>query len=405
MKKQRLLTPGPTPVPEETLLDLAKPVFYHRGAQFRQLLTEVTADLQYLFCTTNPVLTLTASGTGGMEAAVASALAPGRKAICLIAGRWGERWRNIARAMGVEVVAVTVPYGQPVAPRQLADALAQHPDAAAVCATLCETATGVKNDIAAFGKLVAATPALLLVDAISGLGCVECRTDEWQVDICVTGSQKALMLPPGLAFVSVSDKAWRVIDANPQPRAFYFDLKKYRDNLATGDTPFTPANSLIKALRTSLKMLRGEGLEKIWARYARMAAAARAGIQAMNLELFAAVPAESLTVACVPDGIDGAALLSRLEKGYGVRLAGGQDTLKGKILRLGHMGYIDAFDVLAALSALELVLLEMGHRFTPGAGVAAAQRVYAEAVPTAPGRESALPQAALTEKEPPCLVS
>lgn len=403
--KQRLLTPGPTPVPEETLLDLAKPVFYHRGARFRQLLTEVTADLQYLFCTTNPVLTLTASGTGGMEAALASALPPGSKVICLISGRWGERWRNIARALGVEVVAVTVPYGQPVAPRQLREALAQHPDAAAVCATLCETATGVKNDIAAYGALVAATPALLLVDAISGLGCVECRTDEWHIDICVTGSQKALMLPPGLAFVSVSDKAWRVIDANLQPRAFYFDLKKYRDNLVNGDTPFTPANSLIQALRNSLKMLRSEGLEEIWARFARMAAAARAGLMAMNLELFAAVPAESLTVARVPDGIDGAALLARLEKGYGVRLAGGQDTLKGKIIRLGHMGYIDSFDVLAALAALELVLLEMGHRFTAGAGVAAAQRVFAEAV-TPPGQpEGALPQTAMTGKGPTCLVS
>lgn len=403
--KHRLLTPGPTPVPEETLLDLAKPVFYHRGAQFRQLLTEVTADLQYLFCTANPVLTLTASGTGGMEAAVASALPPGSKAICLISGRWGERWRNIARALGVEVVAVTVPPGEPVAPHLLAEALAEHPDAAAVCATLCETATGVKNDVAAYGELVAATPALLLVDAISGLGCVECRTDAWRIDICVTGSQKALMLPPGLAFVSVSGKAWRVIDANPQARAFYFDLRKYRDNLVNGDTPFTPANTLIKGLRNSLKMIRDEGLEAIWARYARMAAAARAGLEALNLELFATVPAESLSVARIPEGIDGTALLSRLEKQYGVRLAGGQDALKGKILRLGHMGYIDSFDVLAALSALELVLLEMGHPLEPGAGVAAAQRVLAQSVAAAGARTGELPQAALTGKGPPCLVS
>jgi aspartate aminotransferase-like enzyme len=378
--KGRLLTPGPTPVPEETLLELAKPVFYHRSGQFRQILAEVTEDLQYIFCTKNPVFTLTASGTGGMEAALVSALPPGSKAICLISGRWGERWRNIARGLGIEVVAVTVPYGQDVPPALLAEALRQHPDAAAVCSTLSETATGVKNDIAGYGRLVASSNALLLVDAISGLGCVECRTDDWQVDLCLAGSQKGLMLPPGLAFVSVSDKAWQKIDSNPAPRSFYFDLKRYRDAMRTGDTPFTPANTLVRALRTSLKMLRGEGVAALWAKYARLAAAARAGLSAMNLELFARVPAESLTVARVPDGLDGGVLLAKLEKQYGVKLAGGQDTLKGKIIRLAHMGHIDAFDVLAALSGLELVLLEMGHALEPGAGVAAAQRVLAEGV-------------------------
>jgi aspartate aminotransferase-like enzyme len=378
--KPRMLTPGPTPVPEETLLELAKPMFYHRSATFRALLKEVTADLQYLFCTSNPVLTLTSSGTGGMEAALAASLPAGAKVVCLISGRWGERWRNLAKALGLDVVSVTVPYGQPVDPRQLAEALQQHPDAQAVCATLSETATGVKNDVAAFGKLVTATPALLIVDSISGLGCVECRTDDWHIDVNVTGSQKGLMLPPGLAFVSVSDKAWRMIDANSSSRAFYFDLRKYRDALATGDAPFTPALSLVRALKVSLARLRAEGVERLWAKYARLAAAARAGVQAMNLELFAAVPAEGLTVAKVPAGIDGNLLLAKLEKQYGVKLAGGQDTLKGQIVRLAHMGHIDAFDVLAALSALELVLLEMGHDVEPGAGVAAAQRVLAEAV-------------------------
>src|SRR3954453_22492564 len=378
--KQRLLTPGPTPVPEETLLEMAKPVFYHRSAGFRQLLTEVTEDLKYVFCTKQPVLTLTASGTGGMEAAIASALPAGSKIICLISGRWGERWRNIGNAFGLNVVSVNVPYGQALPPSMLADALKQHPDAQAVTATLSETATGVKNDIAGYGALVAKTPAVLMVDAISGLGCVECRTDEWSIDLCVTGSQKALMMPPGLAFVSVSDKAWAKIDVKPQARAFYFDLKKYRDNLKAGDSPFTPANTLIKALRISLKMMRSEGIEALWAKYARIAAAARAGLQAMNLELFAQVPAESLTAAKVPAGIDGNALVSNVEKRYGVKLAGGQDSLKGKIIRLAHMGYVDAFDVLAALSALELTLLAMGHGLEPGAGVAAAQRVLAEAV-------------------------
>src|SRR5947209_14530382 len=215
--KQRLLTPGPTPVPEETLLELARPVVYHRTPQFRQLLGQVLEDLQYIFRTRNPVVPLTSSGTGGLEAAVANCLPAGSKAICLIAGRFGERWRNICKAFGVETVAVNVPYGQAVQPEQLAAALKAHPDAVAVCSTLSETSTGVAHDIAAFGKLVAATPSLLLVDAISGLGAMECRTDDWHIDICVTGSQKALMLPPGLAFLSVSDKAWQRIDAYPNP--------------------------------------------------------------------------------------------------------------------------------------------------------------------------------------------
>ncbi len=378
--KSRLLTPGPTPVPEDTLLDLARPVCYHRSAQFRQTLAEVVEDLQAIFCTSNPILPLTASGTGGMEAAISSTIPAGGKVICLVSGRWGERWRNIGKAFGCEVISVSVPYGQAIQPAQLADALSRHPDAVAVCSTLCETATGVRNDVSAFGKLVARTPAVLIVDAISALGAIECRTDDWNIDICVTGSQKALMLPPGLAFVSVSAKAWQKIDQNSGARNFYFDLKKYRDKLKDSETPFTPANTLIRALRTSLKQIRAEGIENVWARHARIAAAARAGVEAMGLELFAAQPADSLTVARVPDGLDGQALLSKLEKQYGLRLAGGQDTLKGKIIRLGHMGYIDQFDVLAALSGLELVLLEMGHHLEPGCGVAAFQQSLAQAL-------------------------
>ncbi|MCI0459774.1 MAG: alanine--glyoxylate aminotransferase family protein [Gemmataceae bacterium] len=377
--KFRLLTPGPTPVPEETLLELAKPVFFHRTPEFRQILAEVLEDLKYVFRTKNPVLPLTSSGTGGLEAALANCLPPGGKAICLIAGRFGERWKNLCKAFGVESVNVTVPYGQAVQPEQLKKALADHPDAVAVCSTLSETSTGVGHDIAAFGKLVAPTPALLLVDAISGLGAMECRTDEWNVDVCVTGSQKALMMPPGLAFVSVSDKAWKVIERNPNPRSFYFDLKKARAKLETSDTPFTPAHTLIRAMRVSLKRIRAEGIENIWATGARNAAAARAGFQALGLELFANPPNNALTVVKMPPGIDSSVLLGKLEKQYGLKLANGQDDLKGKILRLAHMGYIDQFDVLAAISGVELVLKEMGHAFESGKGVAAAQKVLAGA--------------------------
>lgn len=380
MNKFRLLTPGPSPVPEETLLELAKPVFYHRSSQFRELFAEVSEDLRYVFRTKNPVLTLTCSGTGGMEAAVANCLPAGSKAICAIAGRWGERWRNLCKAYGIEAINLTVPYGQAVPPEQLKKALADHPDAAAVLATLSETATGVANDIRAFGQLVKPTSKLLIVDTISALGVMECQTDDWGIDVNVTGSQKALMLPPGLAFVSVSAKAWQVIEKNTARRVFYFDLVKYRDQLKENDTPYTPAHTLIRALRVSLKKIREEGIENVWARHDRLAAAARAGMKAMGLELFAERPADGLTVAKVPAGIDGNALVSKLEKQYGLRLAGGQDTLKGKIIRLAHMGYADPFDVLAALSGIELVLLEMGFALKPGSGVAAAQQVLAEGV-------------------------
>ncbi len=225
------------------------------------------------------------------------------------------------------------------------------------------------------------------MDAISGLGAMECRTDDWKIDINVTGSQKALMLPPGLAFLSVSEKAWKQIDRSAAPSAFYFDLKKYRAKLETGDTPFTMAHTLIRALAVSLKRIQQEGIENIWARQARNSAAACAGFQALGLELFACRPAHGLTVVKVPPGIDGQELLSKLEKQYGIKLAGGQDHLKGQIIRLAHMGYIDQFDVLTALAGVELVLMEMGYHVEPGKGVAAAQRMLAQVMPVAAKEE------------------
>jgi serine---pyruvate transaminase len=376
--KHRLLTPGPTPVPEETLLELAKPMIFHRTPEFRALLGEVLADLQKIFVTKNPIIPLTSSGTGALEAALANSVPAGAKIICLIAGRFGERWKNIAKAFNIESINVTVPYGEAVQPEQLEKALADHPDAVAVCSTLSETSTGVGHDIAAFGKIVAKTPAILLVDAISGLGAMECRTDEWNVDINCTGSQKALMMPPGLAFLSVSDKAWKVIDKNANPRTFYFDLKKAKKNLETNDTPYTPAHTLIRAMRVSVKKIVAEGIENIWARQKRYAEAARAGFKAIGLDSFALQPNTALTVVKMPANIDSSTLLSKLEKQYGLKLANGQDNLKGKIIRLAHMGYIDQFDILSAIAGVELVLKEMGHPFEIGSGLAAAQRVLAQ---------------------------
>ena len=380
MLKPRLFTPGPTPVPEETLLELAKPVTYHRTAEQKQILGEVLEDLKYVYQTKNTVIVLASSGTGGMEAAVSNTLAAGDKAILLTAGRWGERWRSILKAFGIEPVLVEAPYGKAIPPADLEAALAKHPDTVAVFGTLSETSTGVGHDVAAFGKIVAKTQALLIIDGISGLGAVECRTDDWNIDICVAGSQKALMMPPGLAYLAVSDKAWKRIESGAGSKSFYFDLKRYKAKIPENDTPFTPANTLIKAQRLSLKRIRAEGIENLWARHALMAAAARAAVKAMNLENFAERPNNAMTVIKVPAGIDGNALLSKLEKQHGYKLANGQDSWKGKIWRLSHMGYCDRFDVIGALSALELVLAEMGHKFEVGAGVAAAQRVLVEGV-------------------------
>jgi len=374
--KPRLFTPGPTPVPEETLLELAKPVTYHRAAEAKAILAEVSEDLKYVFQTSQPVFTITSSGTGGMEAAVANTLAAGEKVILLTAGRWGERWRGVLKAFGANIVSVEVPYGKAVTPDMLAAALGANPDTKAVFATLSETSTGVGHDVEAFGKLVAKTDALLIVDGISGLGAMECKVDAWGIDVCVTGSQKALMLPPGLAFVSVSEKAWKKIDATPI-RSFYFDLRRYKKSYAESDTPFTPANTLIRAQRASLKRIRTEGIENLWARHSRIAAACRAGVKAMGLELFAERPNSGLTVITVPAGMDGSAILKKMEKQHGFKLADGQDNMKGKIWRLSHMGYTDAFDVLGALSALELVLIESGYKVEAGSGVAAFQKAYA----------------------------
>lgn len=374
--KPRLFTPGPTTVPEETLLELAKPVTYHRSAESKAILAEVTEDLKYVFQTSQPVMTLTCSGTGGMESAVSSALAAGEKVILLTAGRWGERWRGVLKAFQANIVAVEVPYGKAVTPEMVQTAVAANPDAKAVFATLSETSTGVGHDLEAFGKIVSQTDALLIVDGISGLGAMECRTDAWNLDIVVTGSQKAMMLPPGLAFVSCSEKAWKKIDATPV-RNFYLDLRRYRKSLAESDTPFTPANTLIRAQRASLKRIRAEGIENLWARHAKIATAARAGVQALGLELFAERPNNALTVITVPAGVDGSGTLKKLEKQYGFKLADGQDSMKGKIWRLSHMGYTDAFEVLGAIAALELVLIEGGYKADPGAGVAAFQKAYA----------------------------
>ncbi|MEK6238863.1 MAG: alanine--glyoxylate aminotransferase family protein [Planctomycetales bacterium] len=372
--KKRLLTPGPTEVPEEARLAMARQVIHHRTPEARRWLAEALEGLKDVFQTKNDVVVMTSSGSGAMEAAVSNVVPRGGKAIILDAGRFAQRWFEICQAFGVETVRLEVPWGQAVSSDDVAALLEQHPDAAAVYGTLMETSTGVAHDVQAIGKVVASSGALFGIDAISGAGVQECRTDDWGIDLLVVGSQKALMLPPGLAFLAVSDAAWKQIDS-VEAQAFYFNLKSYRKKIADPDTPFTPAHTLIAALNETLKRIRSVGIENVWSHANTLGQATRAGAEAMGLELFAARPADGVTSVKFPEGIDGAAMLKRMETRYGVKLAGGQAHLKGKIFRIGHMRVIDELDVIGALAALEMVLNEMGHKIELGSAAAAAQRV------------------------------
>jgi len=377
MPKYRLLTPGPTQVPEGALRAMARPIRHHRTEEFRRLLAEVLEGLKYVFQTQHDVLVLTSSGTGAMEAAVASVIPRGGKAIVLESGKFAERWRRIGEAFGIEVVRHEVPWGQAFSADEVRTLLSRHPDAVAVYATLSESSTGVGHDIEAMGRVVGSTPALLVVDAISGAGAMECRTDAWGIDILVVGSQKALMGPPGLAFLAVSPKAWRQIETI-RPQAFYFDLVAYRKALSEPDTPYTPAISLVVALSATLREIRSGGIEETWARVKRLAKATRAGVQALGMKLVAARPADSLTAAYFPEEINGGEFLKRLETRFGVKLAGGQGPLKGKILRIAHFGAVDELDILSALAAMELVLRAMGRSVKLGSAVAAASEILAQ---------------------------
>lgn len=373
--KERLLTPGPAEVPPDTLLELARPVFHHRTKEFRAILAEVIEDLKYVFQTHNDVFVFTSSGTGAMEAAVANLLRPGDKALCVRGGKFGERWAELCGRFGAEVVPIDPGWGNPPEPAVLEAALREQPDIAAVYTTLCETSTATVTDIEAIGRIVANTGACLVVDGISAVGAIPLKTDEWGVDVLVVGSQKALLLPPGLAFVAVSAKAWERVEAAPR-RAYYFDLLAARRAAAEkGDTPYTPANTLVAALRKSLRMIRAEGLEAVWARHHRTAEAVRAAAAALGLELLSSAPADAVTALFMPQGIDSEELRKRLRARYGVVVAGGQEQLKGRIIRIGHIGHIDALDMLGALAALEMALKEQGADVGLGAGVAAAEKV------------------------------
>lgn len=374
MRKPRLMTPGPAPVPEDVMLEMARPVIHSRDPRTKDAIKEAMEGLQEVFRTRNDVIIMAATGTGAMEAAAVNTIPPGGKALVLNAGWFGLRWAKICQAHGIEAVTIDVEWGQPVDPAKVAEALKAHPDTVCVMGTLSETSTGTGHPVAEIGQVVAETDAVFAVDGISGVGAMECRTDEWGIDLLAVGSQKALMLPPGLAFLSVSEKAWKKIESF-NARAFYFSLKAARKKLPEFDTPYTPAHTLIFGLNAALKRIREEGVENVWARHRRMSEAAQAGVKALGLDLFSARPAEGLTAFVVPEGLKDGDIRKKLDQQFGITVVGGQDKLKGKIIRVGHMGYVDELDVVGALAALEMVLSELGFEVEPGVAVTAAQRV------------------------------
>lgn len=375
-----LMIPGPTPVPEAALLALAKHPIGHRTGEFSNMMGEVTENLKWLHQTTNDVLMLNVSGTGAVEAGIINFLSPGDRILVGNNGKFGERWVEVGEAFGLNVEVVTAEWGKPLDPSKFGEILAADTkkEIKAVVITHSETSTGVINDLAAINSHVKAHgEALIIVDAVTSLGAYNVAVDELGLDIVASGSQKGYMIPPGLGFVSVSDKAWEAYKTAKLPK-FYLDLGKYRKSTAKNTTPFTPPVNLIVALHTTLGMMKREGLESIFARHERQKNATRAAMKALNLPLFApdewASPA--ITAVSVP-GMEADKIRSLMKKRFDIALAGGQDHLTNKIFRIGHLGFVSDRDILSCVSALEVVLGELGYEnFIPGAGVAAAVKVF-----------------------------
>ena len=374
IRKGYLLAPGPTPVPPEVLSIASEPIYHHRTPKFSRIVREASEGLKYLFCTNNDVYTLTSSGSGAMETAVINLLSPGDKVITIETGKFGERWTKICKSYGIDPTIIKVEYGDFVSPEKLKEVLDQNPDTKAVFTQLSETSTGAVLDVKGFGEVVSKTNAVLVVDGISGIGATELRTDDWNIDVALTGSQKGLMLPPGLAFITASEKAWKLVETSKCPK-FYFDLNAAKKNLEKDTTPWTPAITLILQLQKALEIIKKETMEGMWKRHQWLADATRAAFGRLELELFSKRPGNVLTSVKVPSGVDGGKLVKTIRDKFGVTLAGGQGTMKGNIFRVAHLGYMDRMDVIIAISAIEMALSEAGHPVKMGSGVAAAEEI------------------------------
>lgn len=384
IKKQRLLTPGPTPLLPQALHAMMGSDIHHRTEDFRKLYRGVLSALQRVFGTSNDVLCIVSSGTGALEASVTNFLSPGDRVIVCSAGKFGERWVSLAKVFDLDPVVLTAPYGDVVAPHRVAEALAANPSARAVMLQASETSTGAAHDVRAIGEIVQRTEALLLLDAITGLGTMPLDIDHWGLDVVVGGSQKAFMIPPGLAFLSVSPKAWAFSATSKLPK-LYFDLTKERKNAANGESTWTPAISLIIALAEALKYIESLGMDKLIENAQLLAQATRQACLALGLELFAPhSPSSSVTAVRAPKGLDSGVIVKDFRTRFGSIIANGQAEMKGQIFRIAHLGYFDFPDLFAMVAELELILATHGVEVQFGSGVAAVQRVYAEAAISAP---------------------
>jgi aspartate aminotransferase-like enzyme len=380
MLKQYLLTPGPTPVPERVMLAMARPIVHHRMPAFTEIFNEAAEGLKWLFQTSQPVLQLCSSGTLAMEAAVVNTMKRGDKALCVVGGKFGERWRNICKAHGIEVVSLDVDWGQAIDPQRVKATLDADAKITAVFSQANESSTGVRHPVEEIAKLTAHREGVInVVDAVSALGAFDLPMDRVGFDVLLTGSQKALMLPPGQAYIALSEKAWKRTETADLPR-FYADLKRERKAQAGGETAWTPAITLTVGLVEALRMLKEEGLEKVFLRHQKLAEATRAAMQALGMKLFApTAPSPTVTSVWGPEGVDTGKVVKHLRDRYGISITGGQDGVKGKILRVAHLGYFGTFDILTSVTALEMTLSDMGVPVARGAGTAAAEMILSVA--------------------------
>jgi aspartate aminotransferase-like enzyme len=375
MKKRYLLAPGPTPVPSESLLAMARPIIHHRTPEFSKTFAECAKLLKYVFQTKQDVLMLSSSGTGAMDAAISNLFSPGDEVIAINGGKFGERWGQIAEAYGLKVHWIKIEWGTAVNPNAVEKILKANPAIRGVLSQASETSTTASHPIEKLAKLTKKRDCLLIVDGITAVGVADLPMDKAGIDVLISGSQKAFMLPPGLAFIALSKKAWKFNESSTCPR-YYLDLAKEKKNIKKDTSAYTPAVSLINGLKEALLILKDEGLENTFKRHAMLAEATRAGAKALGLKLLAPKnPSTACTGVYLPEKVDGAKFVKFLRDEMGVTIAGGQDHLKGKIIRLAHLGYIDTFDVIIGLAAVEMALNKFGHKVALGKGVAAAQKI------------------------------
>lgn len=375
MLKKYLLAPGPTPVPERVLLEMAKPVIHHRTTEFEAVFAKVAEGLKKIFNTKQDVLMLAGSGTAAMEAAVINTLNPGDEVLVIDAGKFGQRWRDISKVYGITVTTIELEWGKSVKPEKVKAHLDANPDTKAVLLQGSETSTTAYHPVEEVAKLIKDREnTLFIVDGITSIGVHETKFDEWGIDIAVTGSQKAFMLPPGLSLICLSEKAWRFVEKSTIPR-YYLDLRKEKKAQGNSTTAYTPTLSLINGLSVVLDMFFEEELENVYKRHAVNGEATRAAVKAMGFELLAECPSNAATGFYVPEDIDGGKLVKFMREKVGLTYAGGQDHLKGKIIRVSHLGYHDAFDTITAISGLEMGFKKFGYDIKLGSGVAAAEEI------------------------------